>query len=352
MFRKTVREMTGYVPGEQPRDHRTIKLNTNENPYPPSPRVLEALAEALKPSLRLYPAPMADELRDRAARTYGMKPENVLVGNGSDELLSLLMRACIDPGDRVAYPVPTYSLYDTLAELHEAEPLRVPFAHDFAFPEALLDANAGIVFFANPNSPSGTAVPPSDVARLATARGNRLIVVDEAYVDFANANCVELVRDHPNVLILRTFSKSFSLAGMRIGLALGHESVIAMLAKVKDSYNVNRLSIVAASAALRDLRWMERNVERIRETRVALTAELEALGFLVLPSEANFVLARMPGRDLASIQQTLKRRGILVRHFAEPGLEDCLRVTVGTEDEIRIFVRTLATLLKDAAAQA
>ncbi|MGH7804983.1 MAG: histidinol-phosphate transaminase [Candidatus Binatia bacterium] len=346
MFRKTVQAMTGYVPGEQPRDRRTIKLNTNENPYPPSPRVLEALAEALTPSLRLYPAPMADELRDRASRVYLVKPENVLVGNGSDELLSLLMRACIDPGDPVAYPVPTYSLYDTLVELHEAEPIRVPFGPVFELPEALIDANARLLFFANPNSPSGTAVPPSEIARLAEARGDRLVVVDEAYVDFASTNCVDLLKDHPNLLVLRTFSKSFSLAGMRIGLALGHESVIATLAKVKDSYNVNRLSIIAASAALRDLRWMERNVERIRETRATLTADLEAIGFIVLPSEANFVLARMPGRDLGPIQQTLKRRGILVRHFAQSGLEDCLRVTVGADDEVRIFVRTLAGLLK------
>lgn len=350
IFRETVERLEGYVPGEQPRDRRTIKLNTNENPYPPSPRVYEALAEALRPSLRLYPSPMADDLRERAARAYGVTAANVLAGNGSDELLSLLMRACIDPGDAIAYPVPTYTLYDTLVRLHEGEAVKVPFGDDFAVPEALVEVEAKLLFFANPNSPSGTAVPPEEVERLVTARRDRLVVVDEAYADFADRNCLELAKAHDNVVVLRTFSKSFSLAGLRIGLAIAHESVIATLAKIKDSYNVNRLSAIAGAAALRDLRWMETNVERVRETRAMLVAELEQLAFRVYPSAANFVLARMPGRDLAPIQQTLKRRGVLVRHFAEPGLADCLRVTVGTDHEVRIFLRTLASILREEAA--
>ena len=349
VFRRVVERMEPYVPGEQPQDRRTIKLNTNENPYPPSPRVLEALAEAVGDSLRLYPRPMGDELRERAARVYAVRPENVIVGNGSDDLLGMLVRACVEPGATVAYPVPTYSLYDTLVELYGGKAIRVPFSGDFTLPPKLLDVDAGLIFLCNPNSPSGTQIPPESVRVLLERQARALVVVDEAYVDFADTSCVALLRDHPNLVILRTFSKSFSLAGMRIGLGLAAAPVIERLAKVKDSYNVNRLSLVAGVAALRDLRWMETNVRRIRRTREALRGELEGLGFRVLPSQANFVMARWPGRDLAELQEGLRRRGVLVRHFATPALHDALRITVGTDDEIRVLLRVLRQLLGDRA---
>jgi histidinol-phosphate aminotransferase len=346
VFRKTVEAMEGYAPGEQPRDRRTVKLNTNENPYPPSPLVLDALREAIGDGLRLYPRPMADELRDRASRVYGFRPENVLVGNGSDDLLAMIARACIDPGTRVAYPVPTYSLYDTLVELHDGEPVRVPFESDFSLPPRLLQVGTALVFLANPNSPSGTQVPPEVVRTLAERQRKALVVVDEAYVDFGDSNCLALAKELPNVLVLRTLSKSFSLAGLRIGLAFGSQTVIDMLAKVKDSYNVNRLSMIAGTAALRDLRWMEANVRRVRRTREALRGELSAMGFEVYPSQANFVMARRPGQDLSPLQEGLRRRGVLVRHFATPELRDCLRITVGTDDEVRICLRVLSQLVR------
>jgi histidinol-phosphate aminotransferase len=306
--------------------------------------VFEALHDAIGENLRLYPRPMSDELRERAARLYRLQPENVLVGNGSDELLAILMRACVDAGSRVAYPVPTYSLYDTLVQIHGGQPVHVPFPDDFSLPQALVAADARLIIVCNPNSPSGTLIPAESLRPL-VERPGRLVAIDEAYVDFADANCLDLVREHTNVVVLRTLSKSYSLAGLRIGLALGAERLIETLTKVKDSYNVNRLSIVAGAAALRDLRWMEANVRRIRRTRDALTRQLVEMGFDVPPSQANFVLARRPGEDLGPLYEGLKRRGVLVRHFPTPDLRDALRITVGTDDEIAVLLRVLGQLV-------
>ncbi len=344
MFRKKIEAMQGYVPGEQPRDRRYVKLNTNENPYPPSPRVLEAIQEALGQDLRLYPNPMAEDLRERAAKLYHLKPENVLVGNGSDELLAILMRATIDPGDRVAYPVPTYSLYDTLVTLHDGKAEKIPFPDDFSLPPELAASDARLLIVCNPNAPSGTMIAPADLEPL-FARRDRMVVIDEAYVDFADQNALELLSRHKNAVILRTLSKSYSLAGMRIGLALASEAIVEELAKVKDSYNVNRLSIAAGSAALRDPRWMETNVRRIRRTRERLTERLLELGFQVPASQTNFVLARRPGENVESLYLGLKRRGVLVRYFKTQGLRDAIRITVGTDDEIAVLLRVLAQLL-------
>jgi histidinol-phosphate aminotransferase len=344
MFRKTVEAMEGYVPGEQPRDRRYIKLNTNENPYPPSPQVLEALRDAIGENLRLYPRPLADELRERAARLFRLQPDNVLVGNGSDELLAILMRATVDPGEAVAYPVPTYSLYDTLVALHSGEAIQVPFPADFSLPAELADVDARLVIVCNPNSPSGTRIAAQALGPLFRRR-DRLVVIDEAYVDFADGDCLDLLREVPNVVILRTLSKSYSLAGLRIGLALGAPGVIEQLAKVKDSYNVNRLSIVAGAAALRDPRWMEANVRRVRRSRDALMRRLVEMGFEVPASQANFVLARKPGEDLGPLYEGLKRRGVLVRYFARDDLRDALRITVGTDDEISVLLRVLEQLV-------
>jgi histidinol-phosphate aminotransferase len=334
------------VPGEQPAaGRRIVKLNTNENPYPPSPRVLEALARASTADVRLYPDPEARALRARAGAVYGVPPDRVMVGNGSDELLQLLLRATVDPGDPVAFPVPTYSLYATLVAVQGGRCVEVPFADDYGLPAALADTGARLTFLCNPNSPSGTLVPVAEVARLAGAvRG--LLVVDEAYVDFAHTSALPLVADHDNVVVLRTFSKSFSLAGLRVGLAFAHPDLLAGLRTVKDSYNVSRLAQAAAEAALGDLPWMEENVRRIRATRTRLATALAGLGWNVLPSEANFVLARRPGVDQAPTAAALAARDVLVRHFAAPRLFDALRITIGTDDEID----TLLAALRDLAS--
>ena len=336
-----MRTVAPYVPGEQPDPaRRVIKLNTNENPYPPSPRVLDAVMRAAD-GIRLYPDPEARALRDRAAAVYGVPAAGILVGNGSDELLALLVRALADPGDRVAYPVPTYSLYDTLVAVQGAEPVHVPFPDDFSLPLGLADAGARLTIVCNPNSPSGTLISTGRIQELARAvRG--VLVVDEAYVDFARENAMGLVGRVANIVVLRTFSKSFSLAGMRVGLAFGDPELIAGLRTVKDSYNVGRLAQVAAVAALEDLPAMLGNVERIRRTRASLVSGLTALGFAVPPSEANFVLARRPGVDLGPLAHALAGRDILVRHFAT--LPDALRITVGTDGEIDTLLAALRDL--------
>jgi len=341
--RPVVAAMTGYVPGEQPQDRRYVKLNTNENPYPPSPRVIAAVQAAAGADLRLYPDPVANVLRDRAAQVYGFARDEILVGNGSDELLTLIVRACVAPGDRVVYPYPTYSLYDTLVGIQEGTVVHVPYADDFTLPHGLAEANGRVTFVCHPNSPSGTPVPIEALRALAH-RVPGVLVVDEAYVDFADANALALVHECDNVVVLRTFSKSFSLAGMRIGLAFAPAPLIAELMKIKDSYNVTRLSIVAATAALDDCAWMQANVATIRRTRARLTAELTARRFAVLPSHANFVLARRPGESLEPMYAALKSRGVLVRYFAVPQLRDAVRITVGTDAETDALLAALDDL--------
>lgn len=346
-LRPALRAVSPYVPGEQPgAGRRVIKLNTNENPYPPSGRVLEALVGALQASVRLYPDPEAVALRARAAEVYGVPPDHVLVGNGSDELLALIVRATIDPGDRVAFPVPTYSYYETLVAVQGGRAIEVPFADDFTLPAGLAAAEARVTFLCNPNSPSGTLVPPDEVAELAR-RVAGILVVDEAYGDFARSNALALVGRLPNVLVLRTLSKSFSLAGLRVGLALGPPDLLAGLRIVRDSYNVNRLSQAAAEAALGDLATMRVNVERIKRTRSTLGSGLERLGFRVLPSEANFVLARRPDADLGPLAAALAGRDILVRHFTRFGLADAVRITVGTDEEVAALLVALGEILAE-----
>ena len=345
-FRANIQAMSGYVPGEQPRDDGIIKLNTNENPYPPSPKVYAAVRKAIDASLRLYPQPLSDPLCAAAAAAYGVKIENIMAGNGSDELLSMMLRCFVGPGDRVAYPVPTYSLYDTLVEIQAGVAVRVAFPDDFSIPEELARQNAALTLLCNPNAPSGTLVPLPEIVKLAGAVAG-ILVVDEAYVDFAaseGASAIPLIHQLPNLIVLRTLSKSFSLAGMRIGLAFASAEIIAGMNKVRDSYNLDRLSIVAGTAALADLAWMQRNAARIQRSRQRLAGGLKRLGYQVYPSHANFILARQRGKNLQPVYEELKRQKILVRYFDAPGLRDCLRITVGTPKEVRALLNELAAM--------
>jgi len=340
VIRPTIRQMHGYVPGEQPQDKRYIKLNSNENPYPPSPRVAAALQQALSADLRLYPDPVANLLRDKAAEVYGLTRDHILVGNGSDDLLTMLMRTCVGPGDRVAYPVPTYSLYDELVTMQDGEIVRVPFPEDFSLPPQLADVEAKLTMLCHPNAPSGTLPTLAQVEDLAQ-RVHGMLVIDEAYIDFADESALPLIHKFPHVVILRTFSKAFSLAGMRVGLAFGHPEFMRQLLKVKDSYNVNRLSIVAATAALEDYAWMQQNVAKIRATRTRLTLALRELGYTVYDSHTNFVLARKKDSSQEPIYRGLKDHGILIRYFSVPELSDCLRITIGTDDEINTLLEAM-----------
>lgn len=344
-LRPAVAAMRGYEPGEQPRPGaRVIKLNTNENPYPPSPRVLEAIRRAADEGLRLYPSPTAEAARERAAQVYGFKPEQVLVGNGSDELLTLLVRAVVEPGQAVVYPVPTYSLYPVLARIQGAEVVEVPFPEDFSLPGELFGRSEPLVFLCNPNAPTGTLVPRPEVRRLAESLTG-VLVVDEAYVDFAEGDCLGLARELPNVVVLRSLSKSFSLAGLRVGFAFGPAGLIEGLTKVKDSYNVDRLAAAGAEAALADLAYMERNAARIRATRARLTEGLRGLGLEPMPSQTNFVFVRCGRGRARRLFEELRRRGILVRFFDQPGVDDALRITVGTDGQIDRLLAELADIL-------
>ena len=343
-FRPNIDRMAGYVPGEQPQEPEFVKLNTNENPYPPSPKVLEALREWIGPRLRLYPEPTAAPVRERVARLFDVGVENVIVGNGSDDLLTIAIRCFVDPGGAVAYPVPTYSLYPVLTEIQEGRTLEVPFPEDFSLPPGLFANDAAVTFLANPNSPTGTFIPIDDVARLAESLDG-VLVVDEAYVDFADADCMALAKRCDNVIVLRTFSKAFGLCGLRIGYGVAHERIIEGMMKVKDSYNVNRLAAVAGAAALDDIEYMRANADRIRRTRARLAEGLAELGWALLPSQANFVYARVPDPPSArTVYEELKKRKVLVRHFGE-----ALRITVGTDEEIDVFFENLAQVM-DASA--
>lgn len=343
LVRKNIEQMQGYVPGEQPTEGGYIKLNTNENPYPPSPRVAEALAAEAE-RLRLYPDPMANRLRARVAELCQVPVEGTLVGNGSDELLTMAVRTFAEAGDIIVSPEPTYTLYKTLCEIQGARYAPVPYRDDYSLNAALIPARTRLVFVANPNSPSGTLVPEETLARVAAAISG-VLVVDEAYVDFARKNCSGLLKERKNVVILRTLSKSFSLAGLRVGYALADKNIIDEFSKVKDSYNVSRMAIAGGLAALEDVAWMRENARKIIATRKRLTARLEALGFFVFPSEANFVLARIVSYPASQIYLHLKKRRILVRYYDTPRLQNCLRISVGTDEEIEKLLVQIAEII-------
>ena len=373
LFRPCIERMKGYVPGAQPRGREYAKLNANENPYPPSPKVIAALQAAACDSLRLYPDSMATELREKIAQRHGLSPSRVLVGNGSDDLLTMIIRSFVGEGQTVAAPRPTYPLYDVLVEMQNGAMRWVDFPGDFSLPGGLAEPGARVTFVANPNSPSGTWVEPAAIAELA-GKLESVLVVDEAYADFADGDCTGLLDRFPNLIILRSFSKSFSLAGVRIGYALAAEELIGGLVKVKDSYNVNRFAIAAGVAALDDIEYMRANVARIRAERARLSDALRRLGLFVYPSHANFVAARvsslgMSDRELPTegpdrkspiprrkssqarpisaeeIRKGLQSRGILIRTFGDPLLRDWIRISLGTPEESSWVVAEIARVL-------
>jgi histidinol-phosphate aminotransferase len=336
--------MTGYVPGEQPRGGGFVKLNTNENPYPPSPRVAGAIAGALDGRLRLYPDPLGTAFREAAARLHGVDPQMILAGNGSDDLLTILTRAFVGPGHVILAPTPSYILYRTLTELQDARIVEVPFGEDWSLsPGRFIHPEARLALLANPNSPSGTSIPPSRVAELADALPCPL-VVDEAYGDFAATNCVRLVADHSNVIVLRTLSKGYSLAGLRLGYLIARPSIVAGLVKVKDSYNCDTLSLLGGAAALEDQEYLAGTRGRILSTRRRLTDALRAFGYRVPESQANFVWCT-GGPPASETFEQLKARRILVRLMRYPGLPDGLRITVGTDPEVDSLLEALRALL-------
>jgi histidinol-phosphate aminotransferase len=356
LIRPLVRRLHPYVPGEQPKIRGLIKLNTNENPYPPSAKVLSAIKAAVDGRLRLYPNPTADGLREKLAKFHRCSPENLIVGNGSDELLALATRAFVDPGQTVQYFTPSYSLYPVLADIHGARRNAVPLAADFALPsvaqlrrESGWDFRAALTFITTPNAPSGRGYSTEALREVCRAQ-NGVVVLDEAYVDFAREHALSLALEFPHVLVARTFSKAYSLCFLRVGYLAGHPALIDALQKIRDSYNVNGLGQAAAVVTLEDLPYYRRNFRRLIATRERLSAQLRTLGFEVLPSQTNFILARPPHWPALQWQKKLREKRVLVRWFDAPETRAFLRITIGTDAEVDGLLRAVRGL-KPAQSQ-
>jgi histidinol-phosphate aminotransferase len=343
--RPVVREMEGYTPGEQPgAGERVVKLNTNENPFPPSPKVMQAIVSIEPEQLRRYPNATADAFREAAADVLDVKPEMILAGNGSDDVLAIAMLTFLGPGDTLAYPDPTYSLYPVMAELDEVKVATVPWERDWGLPvDALLAARPRAVFLANPNAPSGTFVSPQRIEALCKGL-NGLVLIDEAYVDFADDNCLPLLREYSNIVITRTLSKAYSLAGLRFGYAVARPDVIREMNKARDSYPCDAISVAAATAAILDQDYARKTWEHVKSERQRVSSELTQMGWKVLPSHANFILAGVPDGKGKDAYLGLKRQGVLVRYFDKPGLSDKLRITIGTSQENNALIGGIKAL--------
>jgi histidinol-phosphate aminotransferase len=345
-FRPEIEAMAGYTPGEQPQAGKFIKLNTNENPYPPSPKVAAAIQQVAESSLWRYPDPLATAFRHRASQVLEVPPDWILCGNGSDDILTIVTRAFVGQGQRLRLPYPSYVLYKTLAQLQGAAAEEVPFREDWTLPAEFGAArdDLKLVFLANPNSPTGTCVPKAQVLELAERLPCPLLV-DEAYVDFAAESCLDLVAQNEKILISRTLSKSYALAGLRFGYLVAQPQLIAQLIKVKDSYNCDALSIAGATAAIDDQAWLQQHVAKIRATRQRLLAELEQLGFQVIPSQANFVWCTHPQRSARTLYEELKDRRVLIRYMQYPQWGDGIRISVGSDAQIDALLTLLRSLV-------
>jgi histidinol-phosphate aminotransferase len=342
--RRCIQGMQGYVPGKQPDSDGYIKLNTNENPYPPSPHVLAAIRHAINNDLRLYPDPLAFSLRQTAARLYSCRLEEVIAGNGSDDILTMIFRTFLDPGDVIATPAPSYTLYNALSAMQDATCVEIPMGPGYTLPADLETHGAKVIFIVNPNAPTGVLFDHEALRRL-LARTRSIVVLDEAYADFAGESAIDLLAEFPHLIVVRTLSKSYALAGVRLGLGFAHGEIIAHMMKVKDAYNLDRLAIVAGCAALADQEWMQAAVAKIIRTRTYLLQALTDMGLHVPPSRTNFVFPRIPDGRALEVYEGLEKRRILVRYFRAPLVADFLRVTVGTDAEVEAFVGALRDLL-------
>ncbi|MEX1224064.1 MAG: histidinol-phosphate transaminase [Pirellulales bacterium] len=345
-FRSNIEQMAGYTPGEQPQAGKFIKLNTNENPYPASPAVGKAIGRAIE-GLQRYPDATASAFRRRAGEVLDVDPEWILCGNGSDDILTICTRAFVGPGDLLRMPTPSYVLYRTLAQLQDARVEEVPFDADWSLGDrfAAPGERLKLAFLPNPNSPSGTVLSPDRVLELAERLPCPLLV-DEAYADFAEQNCLSLVKQSEKILVSRTLSKSYALAGLRFGYLVARPAMIEQLTKVKDSYNCDMLSIAGAVAAIGDQPWLAENRAKIIATRGRLSQAMRRLGFDVTPSQANFVWCTHPARPLKPLYEELKANQILVRYMDYPGWGAGLRISVGTDEQIDAAVSLLKSMMQ------
>ncbi len=331
-FRDNIEKLKGYEPGFQPIQVDVVKLNTNENPFPPSPKVMEALGKITAEQIRRYPDPLGNQFRKAAAQLNGVSVENIMCSNGGDDLLNLAFRAFCDEGRSVVYPVPTYTLYPVLAKIQNCQVIEIPFDEEFNLPSRLAATSAALTIVCNPNAPSGSFISVEELASLADEITG-VLLIDEAYVDYAEKNCISLVKEFDNVIIVRSMSKGYSLAGVRFGYAIAQSELIDGLIKVKDSYNVDSISIALATAAIKDQEYFKENIEKIKSERTRLTEQLKSLGFEVPQSFANFILAQYKNGTAEKIHQELARRNIYVRYFPYQGLEDKLRISIGKPEQ-------------------
>jgi len=344
------RELSPYVPGEQPRIADLVKLNTNESPFGPSPLALEAMHAAAADTLRLYPDPEATELREALAVHHGVKPEQVFVGNGSDEVLAHAFVALLKQPMPLLFPDVTYSFYPVWAQLFGLACKTVPLDAGMRVRVEDYRREAGSIVIANPNAPTGVALPRAEIAQLLEEHSDIPVLIDEAYVDFGGESAVPLIADHPNLLVVQTMSKSRALAGLRVGYALGDVGLIEALRRVKDSFNsypLGRIPQAGATASVRDEAFFRESCARVVAGREAMTRELVRIGFAVLPSSANFVFARHPARGGPEFAAALREHAVLVRHFNKPRAAPYLRITVGTEDDVQRLVAAAAEILGD-----
>ena len=344
---QVVNQLSPYVPGEQPKIDNLIKLNTNENPYGPSPRVIEAIAGELGDALRLYPDPSASRLRETVADHYGLQPDQVFIGNGSDEVLAHAFFALFQQSLPLLFPDVSYSFYPVYCDLYGIDYRRIPLAEDLSLRLDQYETPNGGIIFPNPNAPTGRLLPLVEVEALLQRNRNSVVAVDEAYIDFGGESAVKLIGDYDNLLVIQTLSKSRSLAGMRIGLALGNTGLLEGLIRVKDSFNsypIDRLALAAGIAAFQDDAYFRQTCRQVINDREALSQTLQRMGFEVLPSAANFLFVRHPNKDAGELATGLRREGIIVRHFRAPRIEQFLRITVGTPEQNRSLTDALKRL--------
>jgi histidinol-phosphate aminotransferase len=347
---KVVQGLTPYVPGEQPKLPNLVKLNTNESPYGPSKRVLDALRAEVGDTLRLYPDPGSDKLRAAIAKRHSLTPEQVFVGNGSDEVLAHVFMALLKHDAPMLFPDITYSFYPVYCGLYGIAYETVPLSAKFEIDVNDYLRNNGGIIFPNPNAPTGQQVPLSDIERLLIANTNSVVVIDEAYVDFGGVSCVPLIPHYPHLLVTHTLSKSRALAGLRVGYATGNADLIEALNRVKDSFNsypLDRFAQAGATAAMEDETYFNAMCRKVIDSKSRLIGDMQALGFDVLPSAANFIFARFPGRDGADIAAKLRERSIIVRHFRNPPrISPFMRITIGTDEQCAGLVDALREIVK------
>lgn len=348
-WNERVRRLEPYVPGEQPKDKKYIKLNTNENPYPPSPKVIEAIRQAADERLRLYPDPNADELRTVCAEHFQLAPDQVFVGNGSDEVLAFSFLSFFTPERPVAFADITYSFYKVYANLCGLHPHIVPLDDTFQIPAAEFCEAGGGAVIPNPNAPTGRGLPLALIKKIVEADQDRVVLIDEAYCDFGGESAVPLIKDFPNLLVVRTLSKFSALAGIRVGFALGQKPLIDGLNRLKNSFNsytIDRLAQVGAKAAIQDHDYYVEQARQIVETRERTVARLSEIGFYVVPSQANFIFISHRTVPAKTLFHALRAHGVLVRYFDQPRINNYLRVTIGTDEEMNRFIQVLKGMIE------